>query len=175
MLHRERDRANRIIELGKRLPIDDDELVGHWGRYACVSCAGYLETAFRLVIQKRIENKSSPEIQAFVVRSLESIQNPKAERFVKVLRSFRDEWGSSLEEFFQKNDEVKNAIDSIMANRHLIAHGKNCSISLGRIQAYFKLADMAISFIDEMLNTENDYNNKGRTTVTNPPTPLCRD
>lgn len=156
MLHRERDKVSRIIELGKHLPIDDGELVGHWGRYACVSCSGYLETALRLVIQKRIEKKSSPEIQAFVVRSLESIQNPKAERFVKVLRSFREEWGNSLEEYFQKNDEVKNAIDSIMANRHLIAHGKNCSISLGRIQAYFKLADLAVSFIDEMLNAENN-------------------
>lgn len=45
MLHRERDRVIRIIELGKRLPIDDGELIGHWGRYACVSCAGYLESA----------------------------------------------------------------------------------------------------------------------------------
>lgn len=152
MLHREREKVSRIIEIGKRLPLDDGELVGHWGRYACVSCSGYLETALRLVIQKRIENRFSPEIQAFVVRSLDSIQNPKAERFVKVLRSFQDEWGVSLEEFFAKNDDIKNAIDSIMANRHLIAHGKNCSISLGRVQNYFKLADNAISFIDEMLN-----------------------
>jgi hypothetical protein len=41
-----------------------------------------------------------------------------------------------------------------MANRHLIAHGKNCSISLGRVHEYFKLADRAISFIDEMLDKE---------------------
>lgn len=152
MLHRERDRVRRVFELGKSLPIDDDELVGHWGRYACVTCTGYLETALRLVIQKRVEKKASPEIQAYVARSLDSIQNPKAERFIKVLSSFDNVWGQSLEEYFSSNDAVKNAIDSLMANRHLIAHGKNCSISIGRVSDYFKLADKAIEFIDQMLN-----------------------
>lgn len=154
MLHRERDRVQRVFALGKSLPIDDDELVGHWGRYACVTCTGYLETALRLVLQKRVEKKASPEIQAYVARSLDAIQNPKAERFVKVLSSFDGKWGQALETYFSTNDDVKNAIDSLMANRHLIAHGKNCSISIGRVNDYFRLADKAVDFIDEMLNPE---------------------
>lgn len=152
MLHRERDRVNRVLDLGKNLPVDDDELIGHWGRYSCVTCAGYLETALRLVLQKRINGKASPEIQAYVNRSLEGIQNPKADRFISVLRSFRDEWGIALEQYFAEHDDVKNAIDSLMANRHLIAHGKNCALSFGRVSVYFKLADRALEFIDELIN-----------------------
>lgn len=152
MIHRERDKVLRVLALAKELPLDHSELQGHWGRYACLLCAGYFEVALRLVIQKRVEQKSAPEIQRFVLSSLESIQNPKAERFSKVVRSFNPVWGDSLDQYFNDNSEVKEAIDSLMANRHLIAHGKSCSISVGRVAEYFKSADKAIDYLDTLLN-----------------------
>lgn len=153
MIHRERDKVLRALELVKDLKSDHDELQGHWGRYTCLLCAGYFEVALRLVIQRRIEQKSAPEIQRFVLHSLEGIQNPKAERFSKVIRSFSSTWGDRLDQYFADNVDVKEAIDSLMANRHLIAHGKPCSISVGRVSGFFKSADKAIDFLDEMLNT----------------------
>lgn len=152
MLHRERDRIKRVLDLGKSIPLDDNERIGHWGRYACIACTGYIEVALRLVIQTHVHNKATPEIHAYVVRNLESVQNPKAERFVGVLRCFSDRWANELESFFTSNQQVKDAIDSLMANRHLIAHGRPCSISLGRVNEYLEQAEKAISFVDEMLN-----------------------
>lgn len=154
MLHRERDRIRRVIVLGKTMPLDDDERIGHWGRYACIACAGYLEVSLRLVIQKHIQDKATPEILAYVVRDLDGFQNPKAEKFIAVLRCFSDKWACALEAFFAENQEVKDAIDSLMANRHLIAHGRSCSISLGRVASYLAEADKAIEFIDVMLNPQ---------------------
>lgn len=52
MLHREKDRVNRVIQLGKEISVDNAELLGHWGRYACVVCAGYLEVALRLAVRE---------------------------------------------------------------------------------------------------------------------------
>jgi protein tyrosine phosphatase len=152
MIHRERDKVLRVLALAKDLQNNHDELQGHWGRYSCLLCAGYFEVALRLVIQRRIEKKSAPEIQRFVQQNLESIQNPKAERFSKVIRSFSQSWGDSLDQYFIDNVDVKEAIDSLMANRHLIAHGKSCSISVGRVTGYFKSADKAIDYLDDMLN-----------------------
>lgn len=153
MLHRERDKVQRVLELTKELQIDNAELLGHWGRYACLLSAGYFEVALRLIIQKRLEQKAAPEIQRFVQQSLEGIQNPKAERFSKIIRSFSIEWGDKLDQFFTDNNDVKEAIDSLMANRHLIAHGKSCSISVGRVASYFKSADRAIEYLDLLLNS----------------------
>jgi hypothetical protein len=153
MLHRERDRIARVLELGKTIPLDDSERIGHWGRYACIACTGYIEVALRLVIQTHVHKKATPEIHAYVVRDLEGIQNPKAERFTNVLRCFSDKWATEMESFFVANQQVKDAIDSLMANRHLIAHGRPCSISLGRVADYLAQADKAISFVDEMLNS----------------------
>ena len=152
MLHRERDRIARIIELGKTIPLDDAERIGHWGRYACIACTGYIEVALRLVIHAHVNKKATPEILAYVVRDLEGIQNPKAERFINVLKCFSDKWATEMESFFIANQQVKDAIDSLMANRHLIAHGRPCSISLGRVAEYLDQADKAISFVDNMLN-----------------------
>lgn len=152
MLHRERDKVLRVIELAKDIQIGHDELQGHWGRYACLLSAGYFEIALRLVIQKRVENKATPEIQRFVLQGMEAIQNPKAERFCKVIRSFSAEWGDQLDKYFLDNAEVKEAIDSLMANRHLIAHGKPCSISVGRVSGYFKSGDKVIEYLDQLIN-----------------------
>jgi hypothetical protein len=152
VLHRERDRVKRVIELGKQLPLDDAETIGHWGRYACVTSTGYIEVALRIVVQTHVQAKATAEVAAYVVRDFEGVQNPKAEKIVKVLRCFSDRWADSMESYFATNPEVKDAIDSLMANRHLIAHGRPCSISLGRVATYFQHADQAIEFIDEMLN-----------------------
>lgn len=152
MLHREKDKVLRVLELAKELQIGHDELHGHWGRYACLLSAGYFEVALRLVIQKRVQQKSAPEIQRFVLQSLDAIQNPKAERFSKVVRSFDPKWGDSLDQYFIDNVDVKEAIDSLMANRHQIAHGKSCSISVGRVAGYFKSANRAIEYLDTLLN-----------------------
>lgn len=152
MLHRERDRVRRVIEIGKLLPLDDAETIGHWGRYACVTSTGYIEVALRLVIQNHVQSKATTEVAAYVVRDVEGIQNPKAEKMVKVLRCFSDRWADAMETYFTANPEVKDAIDSLMANRHLIAHGRPCSISLGRVAGYFEHADQAIEFIDGLLN-----------------------
>lgn len=152
MIHRERDKVLRVIALANDLENDHNELQGHWGRYACLLSAGYFEVALRMVIRRRVEKKSTTEIQQFVLHSLEGIQNPKAERFSKVIHSFSTVWGDELDKFFLDNFDVKEAIDSLMANRHLIAHGKPCTISVGRVSAYFKLADKTIDFLDELLN-----------------------
>jgi hypothetical protein len=152
VLHKERDRVQRVIDVGKALPLDNAEAIGHWGRYACITCTGYIEVALRLVIQEHVRTRATREIAAYVIRDLEGVQNPKAEKIVKVMRCFSDVWGEAVEQFFAANPEVKDAIDSLMANRHLIAHGRPCTISLGRVATFYADADKAISFIDGLLN-----------------------
>lgn len=155
MLHRERDKVKRILAIGKSLPLDDAETIGHWSRYACIASTGYIETAFRLIIQEHVKLKATREISAYVVRDLEGVQNPKCEKIIKVLRSFSEEWGNKLNEYFIKNPDVKDAIDSLMNNRHLIAHGRACTITLGRVSDFFDKADNAIEFINTTINPQN--------------------
>ena len=152
MIHAERSKVDRIIKIGKPLSGSDLELLGHWGKYACIACSGYVEYALRFSLQSHIKRKAAPEILCYMNKSLDGIQNPKAEKFVKTLYLFSNNWGAQVEIFFQNNAESKSAIDSLMANRHLIAHGRPCSVSLGQVEGYFSQVNLAIDFVESLLN-----------------------
>ena len=80
---------------------------------------------------------------------LESIYNPNATRYVETARAFDQRWASELEVFLDNDGAVrKSAIDSIMANRHQIAHGRNTSISVARVREYLDKAVEVIEFIE---------------------------
>jgi hypothetical protein len=49
--------------------------------------------------------------------------------------------------------EIKDAVDSIVANRHLIAHGESCNISFERLKKYYGSAVKAIELLESQCNT----------------------
>ena len=54
-----------------------------------------------------------------------------------------------LEAFLDENDgRRRNAIDSIMNNRHLIAHGRSSSISVARVREYFTAINEVADFLE---------------------------
>ena len=126
----------------------------HWGKYICVLTAGLLENSIKEIYGELIRNTAanSPNSQAvakYAASALARIQNPKAERFVQTARSFSDEWARQLQTYLNDaNGQRKNAVDSIMDNRHRIAHGKNATISLSRMTGYLKDAAEVIDFIE---------------------------
>lgn len=82
------------------------------------------------------------------LKHLDRIQNPKAKRFVDVANQFKKEWGVELEEYFSLNPGHKQAIDSIMTNRHLVAHGKTTGVSVHRVRDYLEKSILVIEFIE---------------------------
>lgn len=152
MIHVERAKIERILQIGKPLSQDSLELLGHWGKYACIACSGYIEFALRSSLQNHVKKKATSEVLCYVNRGLDGVQNPKAEKFVSTLHCFSSKWGSQIEAFFASNPSSKTAIDSLMANRHLIAHGRPCSVSLLQVEGYFKDANLAVDFVDQLLN-----------------------
>ena len=128
------------------------ELIGHWGRYLCVLAAGFLENALVEVYGQYVRGAASPTVANFATRRLERISNPKASRFVETARSFSERWAEELEAFLNEDDQRRrNAIDSIMNNRHQIAHGQSTRISVGRIREYLPGCVEVIEFIENQL------------------------
>ncbi len=130
---------------------DNFELQGHWGRYLCILAAGFLENAINEIYNEYILNSSSPHVASFAIRHLKKIQNPKASKFVETAYAFNKTWGEELEKLYEDNSELKDAIDSIMSNRHQIAHGKQTSISVGRVDEYLKKCIKTIEFIENQV------------------------
>ena len=130
----------------------DIELIGHWGRYLCVLTAGLLESSLQEVYGEFVSGAASPQVTSFAMSQLRRISNPKANRFVETARRFNPVWATELEVFLDEDGRRRrNAIDSIMSNRHQIAHGGNAQISVGRVREYLPSCVEVVEFLENQL------------------------
>lgn len=129
----------------------DLELRSHWARYFCVVTSGVLENAIFELFSEYVTRTASPSVAGYANDQLATIQNPKAAKFILVTRSFNSAWGIALEQFMDV-DGRKDAIDSIMANRHLVAHGNHTGITIVQVQRYLAKAEEVLEFIESKTN-----------------------
>ena len=130
----------------------DFEMRSHWAKYLCVLSAGFLENAITEVYGDFVRVAASPPVADYAMASLSRIQNPKTSRFIETARLFKSSWADALESYVD-SDGRREAIDSIMANRHEIAHGKHPGITLVRIKTYLDRAVEVIEFIEHQCST----------------------
>jgi hypothetical protein len=123
------------------------ELQSHWAKYLCVLVSGLLENALVELYREFSSRAASEPVANFAGSRLAKIQNPNAERFVQTARSFKIAWGDALEAYLE-SDGRKDAIDSVMNNRHQIAHGKNAGITVAQVRSYLDKAEEVLNFIE---------------------------
>ena len=78
---------------------------------------------------------SNRKTRRYASRNIEAVQNPKSGRLIEIASSFDQDWGSALEAYLEENFR-KDAINTIMTNRHLIVHGRTSDITIARVDQY---------------------------------------
>ena len=154
-LSSQHQRLKWLLGQAKQFNSDQFELQAHWARYLCVLAAGFIENALADVYSAYARSSSSPSISNYVEATLGKIQNPKANRFLETARAFNTDWEDTLRDFLDK-DGRREAIDSIMTNRHLIAHGKDSGISLVRVSEYLEKSVQVVEFIENQCGIVQD-------------------
>jgi RiboL-PSP-HEPN len=138
------------FDKAKSLP-PDPEVQSHWARYLCILTAGLIEKAVVELLTEYIEAGSSPAIASYAISRLEQLQNPKTRKIAEVLGAFQDTWRVSFEKFVCV-DGRKDAIDSVMSNRHRIAHGDDTNITIARVREYFDKWEVTVNYIETLSN-----------------------
>jgi hypothetical protein len=123
------------------------ELQAHWGRYLCVLVAGFLESAIGEIYSEFSRKAASKPVAKYASAAVLRIQNPKAQRFVDTADAFKSEWALELEQFLASEGR-KEAIDAVMANRHLVAHGRDSGITVARVQVYLEKCIEVVEFLE---------------------------
>lgn len=131
----------------------DFEMQAHWAKYLCVLSAGFLENALCEVYSQYSRKCSNTSVARYTSKQLARIRNPKAGRFLEIAESFQPHWKTDLEAFIEDNGR-KDAIDSIMSNRHRIVHGKDTNISIVRVKDYFKKSIEVVEFIEQQCGVQ---------------------
>lgn len=124
------------------------ELQAEWAKYICVLSAGFLENAIKEIFLDFANRKVSQPLANYVYSTLSPIRSPKSFRFLEVAGAFNSAWKSELE---SDSAEGLEAIDSIMVNRHLIAHGKgrDSNVSLVAVKEYLAKSIAVLELIEE--------------------------
>lgn len=121
----------------------------HWAKYLCVLVAGFLENALREIFKDFVTRTSPAPVARFATRVLEKIQNPKSNRFVETAASFKDSWGVEMQTFIEQNNR-KDAIDSVMVNRHLIAHGRTSGVTVSQVKTWLDKATEVVEHMEKL-------------------------
>lgn len=132
---------------------NDPELQAHWARYLCVLVSGFLETSIRQIFSEYTKTKAHPKIVNYVEKQLERFQNPNVEAVLQLAGAFDPSWRSELEDTV--DEEVLAAVNSVVTNRHSIAHGRNVGLSYVVMREYYINSRKLIKSIDEQCSNSS--------------------
>lgn len=148
---RAKQKLDKVFAKIDQLPKEDIELQAHWAKYLCILVSGFLENSVRSIYSEYAKKVSkSTKLTNFVESKLKDLQNPKMEKILQLTGSFSREWQSNLEKATE--GELKDAINSIVANRNNIAHGEDSRITYARIKDYYEKAIKVINMIENQCN-----------------------
>lgn len=137
----------RIARLLVSVPkVEDDELRAELTKYLCVLLSGLLEVSARDILLRYSAKRSSPQVARYVGAQLEYLQSAKVGSLVDAMSGFDPvaaaKWRSGL------SDEQVDSIDSIVSNRHQIAHGRSIGLSFNVLEGYRKNAVDALAAME---------------------------
>jgi hypothetical protein len=127
---------------------DDLELKADFAKYLCVLVSGYLEKAVVELVQEHARRCSAPSLQRFVEQKTRHFTNANAQKLQGLLGSFDPDWRKNVEGFLV--DELKDAVDSIVALRNTIAHGNSVSVTYHRVSDYYQCVQQVIDKIADL-------------------------
>lgn len=153
-LNRELDRLDNLFEQTAVASRHTIEMQAHWARYLCIICAGFIENGIAELYGEFVKSAASEPVARFAGRSLSRIRNPKTGKFLETAEAFNKKWKEDLK-LFTEEEGRKEAIDSIMTNRHRIAHGKNSDISIVRLKEWFSKSLEVLDYIEQQCNVGN--------------------
>lgn len=151
-----RNRIDALIKTAERA--ESIELQDHLARYLCVLISGYVEVVIREIVVEYARQRCQQPVQKYVSESLQNFWNPKYNKICDLIKAFDADLLKNIEE--KLLEEEKDAINSIVARRHEIAHGRGAGLSLGSLKDYRARVESALVKIERSM--------LGETTLTPP-------
>ena len=128
------------------------ELQAHWAKYTCVIMCGYIETAIIELLRQYVEEKRCPKpVTSYITYQLKFFQNASVDKIIALVASFDKGWETSLSTFI--DDERRAAINSVVGNRHRIAHGLDVTVTVAQLARWYPKVTEVITHIKGLCTT----------------------
>lgn len=148
--------SQRIDTLfGNVATIPDPAAQAEWSKYLCILVSGFIEESLRILLEEYTTKHAAPVILNFVSREVKEITNCKASKIGSILQRFNPTWESDFLDQIQNKsriaNEIKDSLDSVVANRHQIAHGRNVGLRYATVSTYYQNVKKAVETMEEVI------------------------
>lgn len=143
---RDLDNLKRKIE-----EIDDEETKSSLLNLLCIRTAGLLEVFLKTRISEYSKGKVPTEVNRFLTLKFRDITNLKASKFADVLTSFSAVWADKFTKYLEEHEQEKNSLDSVIAQRNNIAHGRLSNIGYVSMNQYYEDVKHIVLYIDGII------------------------
>lgn len=134
-----------------------DELIqAHLAQHLCVIVSGIIETACVQALSRYVEKSASPATAAYAKRRLAQFQNADPRKIEELLGLFSSEWSRDLSTFWA--GEMRDAVASIVSNRHNISHGRQATVTLVQIVTWIKNAEKFCEKLEAIVSGSGHLN-----------------
>ena len=127
------------------IPSADFALQSDFARYLCVRTTGFFEACVKHIFIEGAKRRSAPTVASYVERQVGRLNTIDYDRLLNLSSGFSKSEAASLATYLI--GARKDALDSLIAVRHLIAHGRDSGISHSRVSEY---RDRVIEILDEL-------------------------
>lgn len=135
--------------------ITDPADQGEWSKYLCILVSGFIEESLRILLEEYTRSHSSPVIQNFVSGEVKEITNCKTSKIATILHRFNPTWENDFINQIQAKsritNEIKDSLDSVIANRHRIAHGKSIGLGYSAVSTYYGNVKVAVETLEAVI------------------------
>jgi len=127
---------NDVDQVLTRASAQRDLLVqSDYAKYLVIRLSGLLEQAIAEIVQAHVVAQASPTVVSHTTWRMGVFQNPNGERILQLVGSFDRRWRDELNH--ELTSEERGALGSINAQRNLVAHGLDSTVSIAQVAQYF--------------------------------------
>jgi len=104
--------------------------------YLCVRISGFVEDCVRTIFSSYADANSSAHARSYIAAKLSKFPNPSMEAIFALAKEFNMTWSDDLKKKIPVPRRL--SLNSVVNNRHTIAHGGTSSITLNDIKRYYQ-------------------------------------
>lgn len=130
---------------------EDEEVKSYLANFLCIRVSGLVENYLKTRISDYSNRKVPKEVSRYLSLKLADITNLKETKLRDALGQFSTEWQAKFETLMHDNQQLKSSLDSVIANRHNIAHGQHVSLTLKSVKQYYEDIKKVITELDKII------------------------
>jgi hypothetical protein len=132
----------------KNVPVDPSgslEVQSHWARYTCVIMSGYIEDCVKELLRAYTIERCPTSVFNYVSAQLKYFQKADTDSISNLVSRFDKAWLSSFTSFL--TEERKAAVNSVVGNRHRIAHGLDVDVTMSQLSQWYPKVNEVIDYL----------------------------